>query len=180
MYTQEQLGNGGYNANASTGAFFWWERVDSATVNLYEYCLGHGIAGWELSAAPHRIRLKGLTTDPTEITIATGDTATITAVLTPANAETLKTTWRYATTNRNSKLSHDGTTAKFTSKTVGTYTVTVIIDDFTAECKVNVVEEVTGISDIHTSSKDGKYIKNGQLYITLDQHTYNVSGQSID
>ena len=180
MYTQEQLGNGGYNANASTGAFFWWERVDSATVNLYEYCLGHGLAGWELSAAPHRIRLKGLTTDPTEITIAKGDTATIQAVLTPANAETLTTTWRYAATNRNSKLISNGNIAKFTSTTVGTYTVTVIIDDFTAECKVNVVEEVTGISDIHTSSKDGKYIKNGQLYITLDQHTYNVSGQSID
>ena len=180
MYTQAQLGNGGYNANASTGAFFWWERVDSATVNLYEYCLGHGIAGWELSAAPHRIRLKGLTTDPTEITIATGDTATIQAVLTPANADVEKITWRYATTNRDSKLIKDGTVAKFTSKIADTYTITVVVDDFSAQCKVNVIEDATGVSDIQSSTKDGKYIKNGQLYIIQNQQTYTISGQTVD
>jgi glycerophosphoryl diester phosphodiesterase len=180
MYTQEQLGNGGYNANASVGAFFWWERLDSATVNLYEYCLGHGLAGWELSAAPHRIRLKGLTTDPTEITIAKGDTATIKAVLNPANAETLKTTWRYATTNRNSKLSYDGTTAKFTSKTVGTYTVTVTIDDLTADCIVNVVEDMTGVDNTTTVTLEPrKQIVNGQVLIRTQDGTYTLMGQEL-
>ena len=181
MYTQPQLGDGGYYANASVGAFFHWERVDSVTVNLYEYCLGHGVAGWEISTVPHRIRLKGLTTDPTEVTIAKGDTATIQAVLNPANADVEKITWRYATTNRDSKLIKDGTVAKFTSKIADTYTITVVVDDFSAQCKVNVIEDATGVSDIQSSTKDGKYIKDGQLYIiTLDQHTYNVSGQSID
>ena len=180
MYTQEQLGNGGYNANASVGAFFWWERLDSVTVNLYEYCLGHGLAGWELSAAPHRIRLKGLTTDPTEITIAKGDTATIQAVLNPVNAETLKTTWRYATTNRNSKLSYDGTTAKFTSKTEGTYTVTVTIDDLTADCIVNVVEDMTGVDNTTTVTLEPrKQIINGQVLIRTQDGTYTLMGQEL-
>ena len=180
MYTQAQLGNGGYNANASVGAFFHWERVDSVTVNLYEYCLGHGVAGWEISTAPHRIRLKGLTTDPTEITIAKGDTATIQAILNPANAEILKTTWRYATTNRNSKLSHNGTTAKFTSKTLGTYTVTVTIDDLTAECIVNVVEELTGVDNTTpVTLEPRKQIVNGQLLIRTQDGTYTLMGQEF-
>ena len=182
MYTQPQLGNGGYNANSSVGAFFHWERVDSVTINLYEYCLGHGVAGWEISTAPHRIRLKGLTTNPTEITIAKGDTATIEAVLNPANAEILKTTWRYATTNRNSKLVSDGTVAKFTSTKLGTYTVTVTIDeDFTAECIVNVVEALTGLQNLNTDTNShNKYIQNGQLIILNNGQKINALGQPIE
>jgi plastocyanin len=180
MYTQPQLGNGGYNANASVGAFFHWERVDSVTVNLYEYCLGHGVAGWEISTVPHRIRLKDMTIDPTEVTIAVGDTATITALLTPTNAEVQSVTWRYATTNRNSKLTTNGTTAKFTSKKLGTYTVTVNIDDFTAECKVNVVEEVTGVDNTTTVTLEPrKQVVNGQILIRTENGTYTLMGQEI-
>lgn len=180
MYTQEQLGDGGYNANASVGAFFWWERLDSVTVNLYEYCLGHGIAGWELSAEPHRVRLKGLTLDPAEITIKTGETATITAVLSPANAEVLSTSWRYATTNRSTKLTHNGTTAQFTSTKTGTYTVTAIVDDLTAECIVNVVDESgTNIPSVEVSTQDGKYVHNGQLVIYHNGQKINALGQTI-
>ena len=180
MYTQEQLGNGGYNANASVGAFFWWERLDSVTVNLYEYCLGHGIAGWELSAEPHRIRLKGLALDPAEITIKTGETATITAVLSPANAEVLSTSWRYATTNRSTKLTPNGTTAQFTSTKTGTYTVTAIVDDLTAECIVNVVDESgTDIPSVEVSTQDGKYVHNGQLVIYHNGQKINALGQTI-
>ena len=180
MYTQEQLGDGGYNANASVGAFFWWERLDSATVNLYEYCLGHGIAGWELSAEPHRIRLKGLALDPSEITIKKGETVTISAVLTPANAEILSTSWRYATTNRNTKLSPNGTTAQFTSTKTGTYTVTAIVDEFTAECIVNVVDESdTDLNAVEISNETGKYIQNGQLVIYHNGQKINALGQTI-
>lgn len=180
MYTQEQLGDGGYNANASVGAFFWWERLDSVTVNLYEYCLGHGIAGWELSAEPHRIRLKGLALDPAEITIKTGETATITAVLSPANAEVLSTSWRYATTNRSTKLTPNGTTAQFTSTKTGTYTVTAIVDDLTAECIVNVVDESgTDIPSVEVSTQDGKYVHNGQLVIYHNGQKINALGQTI-
>ena len=181
MYTQAQLGDGGYYANASVGAFFHWERVDSVTVNLYEYCLGHGVAGWEISTVPHRIRLKDMAVDPAEVTIAVGDTATITAVLTPANAEIQSITWRYATTNRNSKLTTDGTVAKFTSKKEGTYTVTVTIDDFKAECTVNVVKEITGLQELSTDTQStNKYIQNGQLIILNNGQKINALGQAIE
>ena len=181
MYTQPELGNGGYYANASVGAFFWCERVDSVTVNLYEYCLGHGVAGWEISTAPHRIRLKELVTNPTEVTIAVGDTATIEAVLTPANAEyTTAVSWRYATTNRQSKLTSNGTTAKFTSSKVGTYTISVSIEDFTAECKVNVVEEMTGVDNTTTVTLEPrKEILNGQVLIRTENGTYTLMGQEL-
>ena len=181
MHTQEQLGNGGYNANASVGAFFWWERLDSVTVNLYEYCLGHGVAGWEISTAPHRIRLKDLVVNPTEITIVKGDTATIEAILTPVNAEyTTGISWRYATTNRQSKLTTDGNIAKFTSSKVGTYTVSVSIEDFTAECKVNVVEEATGVDNTTTVTLEPrKQIVNGQVLIRTENGTYTLMGQEL-
>ena len=178
MYTQPQLGNGGYYANASVGAFFHWEQVDSVTVNLYEYCLGHGIAGWELSAEPHKIRLKDMSLSPTNITIAKGDTATITAVLTPTNADVDKITWRYAKTNRNSSLRSDGTVAKFTSKTLGTYTITVTVDDFSADCTVT-VSETTDLTEIeNTTEQTNKLIHEGQLYIKHNNKTYNILGQS--
>ena len=180
MYTQAQLGNGGYNANASVGAFFHWERIDSVTVNLYEYCLGHGVAGWEISTVPHRIRLKDMTLSPNEITISAGDTATITAVLTPANADIQNTTWRYATTNRNSELKTEGTTAKFTSTKEGTYTVTAIIDDFTATCTVNVVKDTnTNVYSLESPCQIGKYVQNGQLLIKNGGMVINCLGQTV-
>ena len=178
MYTQAELGTGGYSANSSVGAFFWWESVDEVTVNLYEYCLGHGIAGWEISAEPHKIRLKDVSLSPTNITIAKGDTATITAVLTPANADVDKITWRYAKTNRNSSLRADGTVAKFTSKTLGTYTITVTVDDFSADCTVT-VSETTDVTEIeNTTEQTNKFIHEGQLYIKRNNKTYNILGQS--
>ena len=180
MYTQPQLGDGGYYANASVGAFFHWERIDSVTVNLYEYCLGHGVAGWEISTVPHRIRLKDMTLSPNEITISAGDTATITAVLTPANADIQNTTWRYATTNRNSELKTDGTTAKFTSTKEGTYTVTAIIDDFTATCTVNVVKDTnTNVYSLESPFQIGKYVQNGQLLIKNGGMVINCLGQTV-
>jgi uncharacterized protein YjdB len=121
-----------------------------------------------------------MTIEPTEVTIAVGDTATITAVLTPADAEVQSITWRYATTNRNSKLTTNGTTAKFTSKKLGTYTVTVIIDDFTAECKVNVVEEVTGVDNTTTVTLEPrKQVVNGQVLIRTQDGTFTIMGQEI-
>ena len=180
MYIQAQLGNGGYNANASVGAFFHWERIDSVTVNLYEYCLGHGVAGWEISTVPHRIRLKDMTLSPNEITISAGDTATITAVLAPTNADIQNTTWRYATTNRNSELKTEGTTAKFTSTKEGTYTVTAIIDDFTATCTVNVVKNTnTNVYSLESPCQIGKYVQNGQLLIKNGGMVINCLGQTV-
>ena len=180
MYTQEQLGNGGYNANASVGAFFWWERLDSVTVNLYEYCLGHGIAGWELSAEPHKIRVKDFTLDHTEMTIETGDTVHLQAIVTPADATDQEVTWRYSPTKRTAKLTHDGLNASFTTTTADTYTITAILGDFQAECVVTVKEPSTGVSDIASPSQDAvKSIHNGQLVIYHNGQKINALGQTI-
>ena len=180
MYTQEQLGNGGYNANASVGAFFWWERLDSVTVNLYEYCLGHGIAGWELSAEPHKIRVKDFTLSESNITIKKGETAQVQAIITPSNAADQEVTWRYSPSNRSSKLSSNGLTATFTSTKVETYTITATLGDFKAECVVNVVDPITGVEDVEaTIDETSKSIQDGRLIIKHGQQVYNVLGQQI-
>ena len=181
MYTQPQLGNGGYNANASVGAFFWWERIDSITVNLYEYCLGHGIAGWEISAAPHKIRVKDFALTPTNINVMVGDTAHLTAIITPANADDQDITWRFSPTNRNTKLKASGTKATLTSTKTGTYTVTATLGDFQDTCEVNFVEEMTGVEDTHaTLQTPNKYIHNGQLIIHYQGKRLNALGQAVE
>ena len=177
MYTQEQLGNGGYNANASVGAFFWWERLDSVTVNLYEYCLGHGIAGWELSAEPHKIRVKDFTLSETNITVNVGDTAHLQAIITPANADDQDVTWRVTPTNRVVKLNRNGINATLTCSKEGTYTVTATLGDFSAECIVT-FSASTGVENIVNHSKEAeKIIRDGQLLIRYNNTIYNVIGQ---
>ena len=180
MYTQEQLGNGGYNANSSVGAFFWWERIDPVTVNLYEYCLGHGIAGWELSAEPHKIRVKEFTLDKNEITIEVGDTANLQAIITPTNADDQDVTWRYSPTNRSSKLSSTDLTATFTSTKEGTYTITATLGEFTAECVVTVETPITGVSSPSlTNGEPQKILRNGHIVIQNGDKTYSAQGQEL-
>ena len=179
MYTEAQLGNGGYNANASVGAFFWWERIDSITVNLYEYCLGHGIAGWELSAEPHKIRVKDFTLNESAITLALGDTAHLQAIITPANATDQNVTWRVSPTNRVTKLSKNGLHATLTSTKEGTYTVTATLDDKTAECVV-IFSPSTDVKNA-TITAEGihKVIRNRQLQIHRDEQVFNILGTAL-
>ena len=180
MYTQEQLGNGGYYANASVGAFFHWERVDSITVNLYEYCLGHGIAGWEISTEPHKIRVKEFTLNENEITIEVGDTAHIQAIITPANADDQKVTWRVSPTGRTSKLNHNGLNATFTSTKEGTFTITATLGDFSAECIVTVEAPQTGLeSPSSINSEPSKTLRNGRIMIQHGNKTYSAQGQEL-
>ena len=179
MYTQPQLGNGGYNANASVGAFFWCEIVDSITVNLYEYCLGHGIAGWEISSEPHKIRVKDLAIDPAEIHATEGETVEMHAVITPANANDQDVTWRVSPTLRTAKLRTDGLKATLISSKPGTFTVTAILGDFTAECKV-IFGSISGVEDI-TATQEGthKRLQDGQLRIIHNGTTYGALGEKI-
>lgn len=180
MYTEAQLGNGGYNANASVGAFFWWERIDSMTVNLYEYCLGHGIAGWELSAEPHKIRVKDFTLAEDNINVTVGDTAYLQAIITPANADNQDITWRVSPTGRFVKLNQKDTlTATLTSSKEGTYTVTATLGDFTAECTVT-FSPATDVEDL-TISEEGtyKFIRDGQVQILHEGKSYGIKGEKL-
>lgn len=178
MYTQAPLGSDGYNGNASVGAFFWWERLDENTVNLYEYCLGSGIAGWEISTEPHKIRVQDLSLNETNITIEVGDTATITAIITPANANDQDVTWRYDKSSRTARFSSDGLTAKLTSSKEGTFTVTATLGEFSAECEV-IFMEPTDVTNIEQTEKQTyKLVRDGQLYILHNNQTYTIIGQT--
>lgn len=55
IHTESALGSGGSSyANPSCGAFFTWESVNKYIVNLYEYCQGNGIAGWEVRGSANK------------------------------------------------------------------------------------------------------------------------------
>ena len=179
MYTQEPLGDGGYYANASVGAFFHWERVDSVTVNLYEYCLGHGIAGWEISSEPHKIRVKEFTLDQTNVTVEVGDTVHLQAIITPANADDQDVTWHYAKTNRNTKLKSNGLTATFTSTKADTYTVTATLGEFQAECTIVVTPPTGVVAPSIESATPYKVIRNGRLEIQHEGKAYTPLGQNL-
>ena len=180
MYTQPQLGNGGYYANASVGAFFHWEQVDSVTVNLYEYCLGHGIAGWEISTAPHKIRVQDFTLSATEMEITVGDTVSLQAIITPADATDQDVTWRVSPTGRVVKLKPDGLNATFSTSKADVYTITAFLGDFSASCVITAVEPVTGVDDVVAPTDETqKSIHNGQLVIYHNGQKINALGQII-
>ena len=48
VFTQPVIGSNGYYANPSCGAFYTVERKDNDHVYVYEYCMGNGIAGYEV------------------------------------------------------------------------------------------------------------------------------------
>lgn len=50
LYTHAPLGTAGYSGNPSCGAFYFVETVDSVTVNIHEWCLGNGYAGWQVTS----------------------------------------------------------------------------------------------------------------------------------
>ena len=180
MYTQPQLGNGGYYANASVGAFFHWEQVDSLTVNLYEYCLGHGIAGWEISTAPHKIRVQDFTLSATEMEMTVGDTVSLQAIITPADATDQDVTWRVSPTGRVVKLKPDGLNATFSTSKADVYTITAFLGDFSASCVITAVEPVTGVDDVVAPTDETqKSIHNGQLVIYHNGQKINALGQTI-
>ena len=177
MYTQPPLGTDGYDGNASVGAFFQWEQLDDNTINLYEYCLGAGIAGWEISSEPHKIRVKELTVSPTSITVNVGDTATITATIFPENATDQDIIWKNTPTNRYTKLNKNGLSATLTSTREGSYTITATLGNFTAESTVTFVKS-TDVESPHINADQAKkIIQNHQLYINHNNKKYNCLGQ---
>lgn len=48
ILTVPPMGNGGYGANPSVGAFYRTEKLDDTHVMLYEYCMGNGYAAYQL------------------------------------------------------------------------------------------------------------------------------------
>ena len=179
MFTQEPLGNDGYNGNASAGAFFYWEQLDEKTINLYEYCLGSGIAGWEISTEPHRIRPKKLTLNESEITIVIGDTAYLEATITPANVNNIEIDWALSPILRTNKIVEiDNTHIGVVIKRADTYVLTATLEHLTAECILHVTDEPTDVQEIIlTTDKPYIFIQNGHLYIKYQNSNYDITGK---
>ncbi len=180
LYTQAELGSDGYDGNASVGAFFYWETIDNNTINLYEYCLGSGIAAWEISTEPHRIRPKELILNTNEITIEVGDTAFIEATITPSNVENINIDWNINPTLRTSKVIEiDDTHIGIVVKRADTYVLTATLEHLTAECIIHVVEASTGTHTIHLPTPPTKYIQDGRLYIQYQTNRYDAMGKQL-
>ena len=101
------------------------------------------------------------------------------AVITPANANDQDVTWRVSPTLRTAKLRTDGLKATLISSQPGTFTVTAILGDFTAECKV-IFGSISGVEDI-TATQEGthKRLQDGQLRIIHNGTTYGALGEKI-
>lgn len=179
MYTQEPLGDDGYDGNASVGAFFYWELLDENTINIYEYCLGGGIAGWEISTEPHRIRPKKLTLNESEITIVIGDTAYLEATITPANVNNIEIDWALSPILRTNKIVEiDNTHIGVVIKRANTYVLTATLEHLTAECILHVTDEPTDVQEIIlTTDKPYIFIQNGHLYIKYQNSNYDITGK---
>lgn len=179
MYTQASLGNDGYDGNASVGAFFYWEQLDENTINLYEYCLGGGIAGWEISTEPHKIRVKDFYLEQSNITVNIGDTVHIKAVILPTNAEDQDITWRVSPSGRYVKLNRNGLTATLTSSKEGTFTITATLGNFTSECEVTFTQLTNVEQVINHKQGTHKIIRNGQVQIINKGTSYSIKGEKI-
>ena len=153
--------------------------MDEKTINLYEYCLGSGIAGWEISTEPHRIRPKKLTLNESEITIVIGDTAYLEATITPANVNNIEIDWALSPILRTNKIVEiDNTHIGVVIKRADTYVLTATLEHLTAECLLHVTDEPTDVQEvILTTDKPCKFIQNGHLYIKYQNSNYDITGK---
>jgi len=77
LYTQAPLGSAGYQGNPSCGSFYQVERVDSVTIDLYEWCLGNGYAAWRISLNDPSLSTSLTTVSPSSRIYATAAGARI-------------------------------------------------------------------------------------------------------
>lgn len=95
LYTQAPLGTAGYTGNPSCGAFFSVETVDSATVDIHEWCLGNGYAGWRVSTVKPLVitPVSGVQLSEHAVELPTGGKITLTAEVLPDSAYVKDITW---------------------------------------------------------------------------------------
>ena len=100
-----------------------------------------GIGSITASEAPEIVAVTGVKLDQTTLTLNAGDSAQLTATVSPSNATNKSVTW----SANNSNVSVSG--GKVTAKTVGLAVVTVTTADggYTAQCNVNVKQTETEV-----------------------------------
>lgn len=156
-----------------------------------------GIGSITASEAPEVVSVTGVKLDQTTLTLNTGESAQLTATVSPSNATNKLVIW----SANNSNVSVSG--GKVTAKTAGSAIVTVTTADggYTAQCTVNVAENTVDPSESHTKleslSVDGNcyfdteilpdqntnteaklYVKSGTTYICGardDKYKYGYS-----
>lgn len=79
LATFTPLGSAAYAGNPSTGCFVKAEQVDEYTYNIYEYCMGNGIAACQITLknAPTKIAQAEKTSVSTLYPVQTDNMVTV-------------------------------------------------------------------------------------------------------
>lgn len=135
----------GVHPNETWYRTFYSPVVDQALQN-------QGIGSITASEAPEVVAVTGVKLDQTTLTLDAGDSAQLTATVSPGNATNKSVTW----SANNSNVSVSG--GKVTAKTAGSSVVTVTTADggYTAQCNVTVNESTaTDHTELASLSLDG-------------------------
>ncbi len=126
------------------------------------------------------IDVTGVSLDKNEIALKTGDTAKLTATVTPDNATDKTVRWT-SSDETIATVSEDGT---ITAKKAGTVTITAAAGSFTAKCTVTITEAdaikvtISVLGDSAHGSGKVHTLKNGGLSTWVKATEYSVPGGS--
>ena len=114
-----------------------------------------------VTVAAKVIHVTGVTL-PATATVERGSSITLTATVTPANADNREVTW---STSNPSVAAVDPTTGRVTGAKVGTavITVTTVDGNYTARCTVTVTEPPVHVSDVTLSQTTATLVYGGTL-----------------
>lgn len=135
----------GVHPNETWYRTFYCPVIDQALQN-------QGIGSITASEAPEVVAVTGVKLDKTTLTLDAGDSAQLTATVSPSNATNKSVTWSAS----NSNVSVSG--GKVTAKTAGKAVITVTTADggYTAQCNVTINESTaTNHTELTSLSLDG-------------------------
>lgn len=146
-----------YTRNANSGVGDGVHPVESWYRTFYSPVIDQklrnlGIGYTTASVAPEVVSVTGVKLDQTTLTLNTGESAQLTATVSPSNATNKNVTW----SSNNSNVSVTG--GKVTAKTAGSAIVTVTTADggYTAQCNVTVnASTEVGHTELASLSLDG-------------------------
>lgn len=143
-----------YTKNANSGVGDGVHPVESWYRTFYSPIIDQklrslGIGYTTASVAPTVIAVTSVSLSKNTLSIKKGESAVLTATVKPSNATNQSVKW--STNNSNVTVSN----GEVTGKAVGTSVVTVTTDDggYTAQCTVNVAENIVEPSESHTEVK---------------------------
>lgn len=151
----------GVHPNETWYRTFYSPVVDQALQN-------QGIGSITASEAPEVVAVTGVKLDQTTLTLDAGDSAQLTATVSPDNATNKSVTW----SANNSNVSVSG--GKVTAKTAGSAVVTVTTADggYTAQCNVTVNESTaTDHTELASLSLDGNCYFDTEILPDQDTNT---------